>query len=244
MYFCQRLRGCQRTNSYCLLSSPEKRGRENGSLERCGPRLCAKARGRQETVSAETGSRVLGVRRAPEACVPETSFPGLLLSDEWSPKMLWWTWENQNVRGWRCLWVVRLGLLVWCLRKPRLQELKHFNCCLTAASWPGSFSWVIPRVAAEPEDLVLWTWKVLCLINCGCLHHCIRGLSLVPQLSYRACWPPGAAQQVALVRCDCVSKKRRLGSRHIHRGTPTWGHSKKDRHPRRNQLCQHLDPDF
>ena len=34
-------------------------------------------------------------------------------------------------------WAVRFGLLVWCLRKPRLQELKHFNWGLTAASWPG-----------------------------------------------------------------------------------------------------------
>ena len=52
------------------------------------------------------------------------------------------------------------------------------------------------------------------------------------------CSPAGGPGLVLL----CPYKKRRLGSRHIHRGTPAQGHSRKDRHPRRNQLCQHLDP--
>lgn len=48
-------------------------------------------KGRRETGDSVCGRdcfRVLGVRSvAPAACVPETSFPGFLLGDEWSPKM-------------------------------------------------------------------------------------------------------------------------------------------------------------
>ena len=79
-----------KNNSCCLLSSPEKeREREREPEQMWTQTLCKGQRETGDSVCGETGSRVLGVRSvAPEACVPETSFPGLLLRDEWSPKML------------------------------------------------------------------------------------------------------------------------------------------------------------
>ena len=79
-----------KNNSCCLLSSPEKeREREREPEQMWTQTLCKGQRETGDSVCGETGSRALGVRSmAPEACVPETSFPGLLLRDEWSPKML------------------------------------------------------------------------------------------------------------------------------------------------------------
>ena len=79
-----------KNNSCCLPSGPEKeRERERETEQMLTQTLCKGQRETGDSVCGETGSRALGVRNvAPEACVPETSFPGLLLSDEWSPKML------------------------------------------------------------------------------------------------------------------------------------------------------------
>ena len=102
-------------------------------------------------------------------------------------------------------------------------------------------SWVIPRVEAELlENLVLRTRKV-------------NKLWMSPSLYLESFFGPTAGQLQGLLASGCrptggpspvwmcPCKKRRLRSRHIHRGTPMWGHSRKGRYPRRNQLCQQLD---
>ena len=104
VHFCQRLHGCQRAIHVAFPQPRIGEGKRKGDWADVDPDSVQRPEGDRRQCLWQRlfqGSRCK--KRGPCACVPETSFPGFLLGDEWSPKMPWWTWENQDVRGWRCL---------------------------------------------------------------------------------------------------------------------------------------------